>query len=171
LDKIYFAHPVNSYDTSLEDSVMQLIAHCLTGGDLAGIENPNQPCHQEGYKDRGMNYFFDEVLPNCRGGCVALPFLDGRMGLGVAGEAKWFVERGMPVWVLEPTRPGLFCVRPLTSAEESLLLRCDERLVVGHEETRLRTWLVYSREKRPYEVAHLVTMPIPDGFYPDQGAR
>lgn len=127
-----------------------------------------------------MNYFYDEVLPRCFG-CVALPFLDGRLGLGVAGEAFWFVERGKPVWIIVSTRKpspvdiqnfidkplnGLFVIRKLTYNEGELLRRKDPKLVVPHEETRLRTWKVYNRERRPYESAHLVTMPVPDGFYP-----
>ena len=185
-NKIYFAHAVNTYDTPLEAAVMQLIAHCLTDGDQEGIENPNQPHHQKGYRDRGMGYFFEEVLPYCGGGCVAMPFLDGRMGLGVAGEAKRFLEAVKAVWMVEPTRmpnhadligfieyplsSTLFRIRSFTPEEESLLLpeEQDPQLVVPHEETRLRTWKVYGREYRPYEQAHLVTMPIPDGFYPEK---
>ncbi len=171
MEKIYFAHPVNLYGESLEEAFLRFIAYCLTEGNLAAIENPNQPHHQEGYRNRGMDYFFDEVLPKCKGGCVALPFLDGRMGLGVAGEAKWFLERSMPVWIVEPFHPLnvlLFKVRPLSGDEGVRLLQDDPQLVVPHEETRLRTWTVYNRKKRPYELAHLVQMPIPEGFYPEK---
>lgn len=199
-NKIYFAHPVNIYDQPLEAAMVQLIAHCLTDGDLDAIENPNQPHHQKGYdagaararqsstQHQGMKYFFDEVLPGCSG-CVAMPFLDGRMGLGVAGEAKRFLQAVKPVWMVEPTHmptpadlidfiehpldSTLFRIRPLTPEEESLLLpeEQDPQLVVPHQETRLRTWLVYNQgEKRPYEEAHLVTMPIPEGFYPAESS-
>lgn len=194
MGKIYFAHPVNLYGDLLEEAFLRFIAHYLTDGNLDAIENPNQPHHQEGYRvwaarakenstqHRGMNYFFDEVLPKCKGGCVALPFLDGRMGLGVAGEAKWFLERSMPVWIVKsllmptyaqlkefvdhPLHVLLFELRPLQEVEGVLLLEEDPQLVVPHEETRLRTWTVYNREKRPYELAHLAQMPIPEGFYP-----
>lgn len=197
MDKIYFAHPVNIYDQPLEAAMMQLIAHHLTDGDLDAIENPNQPHHQKGYdagaaraqqsstQHQGMNYFFDEVLPGCSA-CVAMPFLDGRMGLGVAGEAKRFLQAAKPVWMVEPMRmPNsadlrdfiehplgntLFRIRLLTSEEVSLLLpeEQDPQLVVPHQETRLRTWTVYNQQKRPYEVAHLAQLPIPEGFYPEK---
>lgn len=189
--RLYFAHPANIYNAPLEDAVIQLIVeHFLD----AVVENPNQPHHRVGYDKyaervklsstahKGMNYFYDEVLPQCDG-CVVMPFLDGRMGLGVAGEAKWFVERSLPVWTVflteeaslealrrftENPQNGCFCIRQLTKGETTLLLGQDPQLVVPHEETRLRTWKIYNRERRPYEEAHLVSMPIPPGFYPDK---
>lgn len=192
--RIYFAHPVNVYNEPIEKAFEDLLTHYLGYGTYKVIENPNQPHHQEGYKayakrvkesdtkHKGMNYFFDTVLPKCDGG-VALPFLDGRMGLGVAGELKWYVEHGKPTWIILPTRMpavgelqefianplnGLFLVRPFTAEESELLLKNDPTIVVPHEETRLRTWKVYNRVKRPYEEAHLVTLPLPEGFYPKE---
>lgn len=108
---LYFAHAVNSYNTLLEKTIIGLIYNHFP---KATIENPNQPHHQVGYRKyaqrtkesgathKGMNYFFDEVLPKCDE-CIAMPFLDGRMGLGVAGEAKWFASRDIPVWVVLPS--------------------------------------------------------------------
>ena len=195
---IYFAHAVNSYGTDIEDVAEVLVADALCDGDRSRIENPNQPRHQEGYsryaerkeqagKDhKGMSYFYDEVLPQC-GGCVAMPFLDGKLGLGVAGEARWFAERDMPVWLMEPTREaheitwgdlghfiadplksGLFRVRSFTS-EEIPMLQVEKdigsSLVVPHVETRLRTWFVYEKKKRPYITAHLAPTTVPEGFY------
>lgn len=199
MEKIYFAHPINIYDEPLEEAFVELIADCLMNGDRSILENPNQPYHQRGYErwkaqrdgspdnpsgHRGMSYFYDEVLPKCSG-CVCLPFLDGRLGLGVAGEAKWFLEEGRPVWMVVQThlptaddikefisnpRNGLFDVRRLTGQEITFILRQDSKLVIPHKETRLRTWVVYNRDKRPYEQAHLVEMPIPEGFYPENAS-
>ncbi|GEM_PF-741523 len=190
--RLYFAHPVNIYNEPIEKAFEEFLTHFLARDDRSVIENPNQPHHQEGYnayakrakesdtKHKGMNYFFDMVLPNCSGG-VALPFLDGRMGLGVAGELKWYVEHNRPAWFILPMHMpvvkelqefivnplnGLFSVRSLTAKETELLLQNDPTVVVPHEETRLRTWKVYNRVKRPYEEAHLVTLPLPEGFYP-----
>ena len=187
--RLYFAHAVNIYNTPIEDAAVKLISNHFPSAE---IENPNQLHHQIGYKKwaqrahesdtkhKGMNYFFDEVLPLCNG-CVAMPFLDRRMGLGVAGEAKWFIEKGLPVWIFVPTKNpsielveefaqtlynGLFFIRPIKDSEVDQLLTNDPVLVVPHEETRLRTWLVYNRQMRPYQEAHKVSMPIPDGFYP-----
>lgn len=198
-EKIYFAHAVNSYGTDIEQAAETLVARVLCDGDRSKVENPNQAHHQEGYnryaerkeqagKDhKGMSYFYDEVLPECSG-CVAMPFLDGRFGLGVAGEAHWFAERDMPVWLMEPTREaqeitlgdlgqfivdpvgsGLFCVRFFTP-EELPMLQVEKdigsSLVVPHEETRLRTWFVYGQKERPYVTAHLAPVTVPEGFYP-----
>lgn len=188
---IYFAHPVNTYGTALESA---LIVLATTVFSHSQIENPNRPHHQKGYRDyakryahepvgkntRGMRYFHEVVLPSCDG-CVAAPFLDGKFGLGVADETKYYLERRKLVWIVTcghtPTAEDLrnfinnpidgpFSIRPITNEEILLLLTGDPKLVIPHEETRLRTWKVYNRVKRPYEEAHLVTMPIPEGFYP-----
>ena len=196
MSKLYFAHPVNTYKTLLEEAIVQFITHIFPNDE---IENPNQPHHQEGYKayakraqesdtkHRGMNYFYDKVLPECNG-CVVMPFLDARLGLGVAGESGWYVKREMPAWFIEPTREvtqenleafindplksGLFRIRGFDQEEVKMLLNIDKEtgssLVISHQETRLRTWIVYGQEKRPFEEAHLVKMPIPEGFYPNK---
>ena len=192
---LYFAHAVNCYNTPYEEAAIAFIKTALWGAE---IENPNQPKHQAGYtayRDRtaksrddhkGMSYFYDEVLPGCTG-TVAMPFLDGRFGLGVAGETKQTLECGKPTWGMFPTekdvkaaqllswieRPtnGLFVLRRFTDAERAEILTADKAgsaLVVGHQETRLRTWLFYNVKMRPYETAHLVSMPIPEGFYPPE---
>ncbi len=190
--RLYFAHAVNAYNTPAEAAVLKLIAARFPD-DV--IENPNQPQHQAGYeawqkrtaKDRdthkGMSYFFEEVLPKCDG-CVAMPFLDGRMGLGVAGEARWFVVQDRPVWgifpawvatakelaaFIEDPANGLFTIRALNDNEcRQLLLMNEPQLVLSHQETRLRTWTVYNKQMRPYETAHEASMSVPPGFYPDK---
>ena len=191
----YFAHAVNTYHTSLERSMVALIARYF-GIQPGDVENPNQPYHQAGYDEyakrprpsdvghKGMNYFYDEVLPSCNS-CVAMPFLDSRMGLGVASEAKWFVEHQLPVHLIRPPvthiasreeleavardpYADIFTISPLSFEERELLIREDERLVVPHIETRLRTWLVYNKTMRPYLTAHLARLPIPDDFYPEE---
>jgi hypothetical protein len=194
-ERLYFAHAVNSYDTPVEKAALKLLARAFP---LDEIENPNQPKHQAGYtayRDRtaksrddhkGMSYFYDEVLPGCTG-AVAMPFLDGRFGLGVASEIKQTIECGKPTWGMFPTEKdvkpgrleswvqnpvnGLFQLRNFTDAERDEILASTKdgsALVVGHQETRLRTYLVYNVTMRPYEAAHLVSMPIPEGFYPPE---
>ena len=132
-----------------------------------------------------MRYYHEMVLPSCNG-CVALPFLDSRLGLGVADEARWYLERGMPAWFIEPTRivslrdlerfiedsltnNDLFQIRHFTEKEKALLLNVDPQvgssLVVSHEETRFRTFTTYNKIKRPYEIAHHVVMSVPPEFY------
>ncbi len=194
LKRPYFAHAVNMYSTPLEQSAVALIA-AYFGIRPEAVENPSQPRHQVGYTEyakrpkpsdvghKGMNYFYDCVLPLCDG-CVAMPFLDGRMGLGVASEAKWFAERGLPVFVMRPPakipskealqafendfRNGPFCLDRMTSWEHTQLLAEDTQLVVPHIETRLRTWLVYNKTMRPYAEAYLARLPLPSTFYPKE---
>ena len=136
---------------------------------------------------RGMRYFYEKVLPLCGSGCVSFAFLDGRLGLGVASEAERFIDENLPSLLIESTREvtsldlnqfidnpadsNLFHIRPFTRTEFAMICDVDVKvgnsLVIPHEETRLRTWFVYNKESRPYEEAHLVKMPIPEGFYPE----
>jgi hypothetical protein len=193
LSRPYFAHPINLYNTPFERSLVRLIA-CYFGISMSNVENPNQPHHEQGYqlyakrasqsatKHNGMGYFYDEVLPYCDGS-VAMPFLDGRMAIGVAGETGWFDKECLPTLVIHATREitpdalrlfeedphsGVFGIRLLTPDEKVGILAKDPKYVVPHEETRLRTQVVYGGAKRPFEESHLVCMPIPPGFYPDK---
>lgn len=205
MKKYYFAHPVSSYNTSLEKAVETLIRLSVPGYE---IESPNQPHHQVNYEKwqretaenrdvhNAMQYFFKVVQPMCVG-CIAMPFLDSKMGLGVAGEINRDAKEGKPTWFVEPVAVltkadlerfvedpanGLFVVRPFTD-DELMLIRSEVdrhqdniptkghfpgKFVLSHQETRLRTSYVYKGEMRPYAEAHLVSMPIPEGFYPNE---
>lgn len=186
--RLYFAHPINIYNTPLEDAVMALIARTFPS---VAIENPNQRHHQIGYKryaeetggghtmHQGLDYFREKVLPLCDA-VIAIPYLDNRFGSGVIGEVNWFTERGKDayrLWVPQPVnwvaleefthlRRSFFGVRAFTYDEISLLSCLDPQVAISREETRLRTWVTYNRVIRPYEGAHLVSMPLPDDFYP-----
>lgn len=203
--KVYAAKPINIFNTPVAAAAHVLILHHFPG---SGIEDPGQPHHQAAYEGwmkragntrdvhNAMQYFYTVVLPDLDE-CVAMPFLDGRLGLGVAGETKKFINWGRPVWFMEPKtdptpedietfvrnpRSGLFRIRPFTDEEVRLILAetsddpqkinlSNTRFVVQHQETRLRTWKVYNRVKRPFEEAHLVSMSpdgkMPEGFYPE----
>ncbi len=187
----YFPHPINLYNTPLERALVLLIAYHF-GIPAMKVENPNQPRHEEGYQryakrvdqsatsHGGMDYFYEELLPSCDGS-VAMPFLDGRLAIGVAGETNWYEKKHLPTFVIyaaqeitpdalrhfeRDTQSGLFGIRLLTTHERAGILAKDPKLVVPHEETRLRTQIVYGGPKRPFEESHLVRMPIPPGFYP-----
>jgi hypothetical protein len=176
-DVLYFAHPVNTYNTQLEQDMLALIATCFP--EMI-IENPNQPQHQAGYKEwkerckdtpsQGMNYFFDAVLPDCEAGTVALPFLDGRLGAGVAGETIFSLKKERGIWLLEPTET-CFNLRPFWQNEAELLFGWEKRinetpnreerekveneLVLSIKETRVYTWLILYKVMKPYGSAHL----------------
>ncbi len=103
--KIFFSHPVNTYNTPLEAFLLQKIAEHFPQYD---VENPNQPHHQEGYerykreRGNGMAYYYEEVLPDCGAGGVHLPFRDGKYGAGVFGEAVRLDRLACPVWSISP---------------------------------------------------------------------
>lgn len=101
--RLYFGHPVNTYNTEIEKMLLHVIALHFPGHD---IENPNKKHHQEGYKyykettGSGMNYFYELVLPFCDSG-IFLPFRDGKWGAGVFGEALFFTERGQRIYEID----------------------------------------------------------------------
>ena len=110
--RLYFGHPLNTYDTALEAKLLAEIASQFPDWEIV---NPNRPEHQAGYaeyekthvdgdgKPTGMGYFFEVVLPTCHGG-VYLAVRDGMFGRGVFGEAEWQQTRGLPTWEIAPDR-------------------------------------------------------------------
>lgn len=102
-EKIYFGHPINTYDTELESRLLQRISEVFPGWF---IENPNEEYHQDGYQfwkrlcGNGMNYYYKEVLPSCSAG-IFLPFRDGKWGAGVFGEAKFLYNRGCDIFQID----------------------------------------------------------------------
>jgi len=103
-NKIYFGHPMDTYGTSLEARLLVAIQHAFPGWE---IENPNQEHHQQGCRKREasggnpMEYFFEEVLPECQAG-VFLPFRDGMWGHGIFGEAVVLLEQECAIWEISP---------------------------------------------------------------------
>ncbi len=98
--RLYFAHPINVYNTPLEDSLLARIAVAFPHWE---VENPNQPHHSAGYEryragpGGPMEYFLNEVVPFCHG-AVVLRFRDGAWGAGVYAEARAIQEARRPIW-------------------------------------------------------------------------
>lgn len=102
--KLYFAHPLNTYNTELEAKLLGVIKREFPHWD---IENPNQKQHDEGVRrwraktGNPMDYYTDELLPVCCKGGIFLPLRDGKWSAGVFLEAQFFLYRGMPVWKID----------------------------------------------------------------------
>ena len=104
--RIYYAHSLSLYGTEQEKRDVKLLE------DLGfEVENPNQKCHQEGYKaytlkfpdQSPMIYFTDLVLT-----CDALAFrafVDFKIGGGVFKEAMAAKKAGKPVIELPTLLP------------------------------------------------------------------
>lgn len=121
----YFAHPVSDYGTGFEAKVIQAL-HSL-GFDLV---NPNEPHHQEGYAEEGMDYFHNHVLPHCTA-CIFAPFPGGLVGSGVAQEIEHFLDRHQQV--LEVGRdPGIgtYLLNCVSLPESRILTRDETRGVL-----------------------------------------
>jgi len=125
-NKIYFGHPINTYGTPLESRLLTEIALAFPEWE---IENPNQEYHQKGCRGceaeggNPMEYFFDEVLPDCRAG-IFLPFRDGMWGYGVFSEAIVLREQECPIWEISPDGT----IVPIMDLDGDLELSIEETL-------------------------------------------
>ncbi|MBI2023676.1 hypothetical protein HYT01_03905 [Candidatus Giovannonibacteria bacterium] len=104
MPRIYFGHPINTYNTDIEKFLLEKISETFPA---LTIENPNRKHHRDGYTHwketmgSGMNYFFEVVLPRCSAG-IFLPFRDGAWGAGVFGEAEFLAKRKLSIYQISP---------------------------------------------------------------------
>ena len=128
--KIYFGHPINTYDTKLE---LLIIAAIHREFPNAKLVNPNQIHHQyafqrcQGLLGDGMKYFLEEVLPGCEGG-VFLPFRDGLFGAGVAKEALVLLKEAKPIWSVTVGDDEITFI-PIKSQDQIKSLTLEETLL------------------------------------------
>ena len=128
-NKIYFGHPINTYNKEIETTIEEVIKKEFEWLDIL---NPNQQIHQEGYqrykktRGNGMEYFYQEVLPLCSSG-IFLSFPEGTFGAGVAGEYQWLKEQGRPIYTIN--NKGLITSEGI-----------DTNLILSIEETRDRVY-------------------------------
>lgn len=87
--KVYFAHPINTYGTILEKFALEYFSINYPHWEII---NPNLLEHQEGYKSDGMDYFKGVVLSCDK--LVAIGFGDNSIGAGIAKEMNWMKEKG-----------------------------------------------------------------------------
>ena len=91
MTKVYYAHGVNLYNTNQEDRDLETLEDM--GLD---VENPNQQHHQDGYTEKGMVYFMEDILPHMSA-CAFRSYPDGSIPAGVAKELTYFLEAGLPI--------------------------------------------------------------------------
>ncbi len=100
---LYFAHPINTYGTELEKTLLERIQQTFP---RTRILNPNDPQYSEGWgryqRQYGnpMMYFAVEIMPVCTGGTIALPYRDGRWSPGVFFEMMETYTVDRPVWTI-----------------------------------------------------------------------
>lgn len=102
---LYFAHPINTYDTELEEALLERIRETFP---RMRILNPNDPQYSEGWGryqqqyGNPMLYFVVEIMPICTGGTIALPYRDGMWSPGVFFEMMETYTVDRPVWTITP---------------------------------------------------------------------
>lgn len=141
---LYFAHPVNTYDTPLETRLLDRFAFWFPKSDIV---NPNAPKHQRRVSDirkddpkANVMEYFKEVAKECDG-VIILPFGDGKIGAGIYAEAEVISAKGGIIWVVDPGHLGIHMKKAL-----------DPSLALSVEETRARVYMSgITRSIRPYE--------------------
>lgn len=120
--KLYFAHPITDYGTERQARALAGLRYHFVddiGHRHFEIENPDQPHHAAGYRERGMDYFRDVV-----DSCWSLAFMrfpDGGVGAGVGREIGWAVINGMMLYEVFDGRvyPTHYKPTPILTVEET----------------------------------------------------
>ena len=140
---LYFAHPVNTYNTPLESKLLDRFAFWFPQSEIL---NPNAPKHQRRVNDMrkddpnvNVMEYFKSVASDCDG-VIILPFGDGKIGAGIYAEAEVISAKGGIIWMVYPKLMTPCMVPSL-----------DPTLRLTVEETRERVYLNSKRTIRPYE--------------------
>ena len=97
---IYFAHPVNTYNTFIEAKVIEKLQEQFPD---QVILNPNHPYIACLYKKQGMK-IFKKLVKMCDT-LICLPFEEGEIGAGKAKEISWGLKKGIPCYYINNIHP------------------------------------------------------------------
>lgn len=108
MKRLYFAHPINSYGTPLEQALLAVLAVAFSGYDIVNPADHEAVVQTMKAKDPKVNVmpYFLQLALSCDE-LVVLPFPDGKWGAGVFDEAGVFLDpsHGRLVWKISPHRP------------------------------------------------------------------
>ena len=95
--KIYFAHPINIYNTFKENHLVLFITDYFRGSEIV---NPNSIKNEEGYRKEGMEYFL-KMVDECN--CLIIyPFEDNTIGAGIVKEALRASDANKTIYQINP---------------------------------------------------------------------
>jgi hypothetical protein len=118
--RIYFAHPINTYNTILETFFLDYMKKYPD----VFIVNPNSAEHEKQYKLKGMSYF--KTLVRSCDKLIAFGFGDNSIGAGIAKEMDWMREKG-----------GTVIFMPFFREWDEMVVPCAKQFnVLSVEETR-----------------------------------
>ena len=91
--KIYYAHPVNIYDTIQEKEDLDFLKLLFPNDEII---NPNTIEHDKAYKEQGMPYFFAIIVEEIN--VIAFRALPtGKISAGVMGEIRVGLSNGVSI--------------------------------------------------------------------------
>lgn len=126
--RVYFAHPMSSYDTQEEAAALRIMAQHFNSNEW-DIINPNQPEHQHAARRLRRPFaYFEELVSGCDALCY-LPFDDGKIGYGIKGEVDAIKTRKPDAELFEVDMNAQRII-----AQSAL----DESRVIGRSETAAR---------------------------------
>lgn len=110
--RIYYAHSFHLYGSKQESRDLELLSSLGFS-----VLNPNRPHHQDRYKEKGMKYFTEDILPRCDF-CAFRAYPGGNLPAGVAKEVVCFQTANKPVIEI----PNFYNRRILSVEETRLFL-------------------------------------------------
>lgn len=101
---IYFAHPINTYNTEIEDKSIESIKKKFINSKII---NPGEKKHQDEFdvyrRNNPNNYmkYFKDLVSNCTS-IVYLPFRDDKIGAGIRYEVYQLNRGGYDIYRVDP---------------------------------------------------------------------
>jgi hypothetical protein len=101
---IYFAHPINTYNTEYESRAIDIIKDKFPNSNII---NPGEQLHQDSFKEyvssspKEYMGFFRDLVNECSV-IVYLPFKDGKVGAGVRYEIYHLNKRFDEIYEINP---------------------------------------------------------------------
>jgi hypothetical protein len=114
--KVYFAHPMSHYNSSLEKDCLRVIQEMLPNVEIV---NPNRPEYQDGYLKEGSFNYFLRIVQSCDA-IAFVPYEDGEVGAGVFNELMTMLNKGGKIyqvtdgWICPMMKQQVYDIRPLS---------------------------------------------------------
>lgn len=116
--KIYFAHPVNTYNDDTDRLCINIIKNELGNQ----IINPSDDLIQSTFKEYRLKHpdtymeFFKDLVSSCDT-IVYLPFKDGKIGAGIWFEVKSVSENGGKIFEINLNKTDDVYLNPLMEVD------------------------------------------------------
>lgn len=131
--KIYFAHPISTYCSSIEQTALTLLKAVKYE-----VINPSEEEHQKNCGPDMNNWV---ALAQTAEAIAILPFKDGSIGAGVAAEALGVFEQNKPVFLFTPDGNNLTRIERFPGSLKVLSVEETRNIIRPFKEDRIKNGL------------------------------